>query len=676
MKISPESALRKEQILSRSANALLLGVSITAVATLGAQHSVWKQYFTLMHLVLGVIYSLVALPYFSRHFLRTLGFRRWGMLISGVLLFLLFLAVAITGWHIAIYGRYENLTWIFILHLISAALFWCTLLVHIATQVLWFPHNRRHSHLGFFPSQPRTALVTYAGFSVVVVLVVIFLSALYAQPSVPEPVARSDYSNAYGTHPFRPSQTETSHGGFVKPSEIANSGRCLHCHQDIGKQWLSSVHQQAASDPTYVTNINLLVDNKGIEAARYCEGCHAPVALLTGALTPGGKHAGMQDSIAHHEGVSCMSCHGIHSMPHLRGVASYEFSPAQPYLFASSQHPLLLALNARLIKIDPAQHKRDMGADILKDPKVCASCHTQFMDEDMNNWGWVKMQDEYAAWLAGPFSQHQNNEYSSKDYVRCQDCHMPLVAAFDPSANHQGMVRGHHFPGANTFLPLLRGDKQQFDTVKQFLQANKVRLHIEKSRRLDAQQSRQFVDGIIGQNDEFPTYYYLGEKATVNIVVTNVGVGHNFPAGTIDINEVWVEFKVVDALGEEIFSSGLIDNDGNVDPDAYFYRAIPIDRFGKHVWKHDLFNMVGEISKRVIEAGEADIIHFAFHIPAWAKSPITLSAKLRYRKLNNRYARWALKEKYIDIPPVDMAWDSVSFPIKVRKETITPTHMD
>jgi hypothetical protein len=102
-----------------------------------------------------------------------------------------------------------------------------------------------------------------------------------------------------------------------------------------------------------------------------------------------------------------------------------------------------------------------------------------------------------------------------------------------------------------------------------------------------------------------------------------------------------------------------------VDSEAYFYGSTPVDRNGNHVWKHDLFNMVGTSFKRVIPAGESDIVSYRFDIPVWVEPPLTLSARLRYRKLNNRYARWALKEQYFELPIVDMAWDSLQIPIEL-----------
>ena len=81
-----------------------------------------------------------------------------------------------------------------------------------------------------------------------------------------------------------------------------------------------------------------------------------------------------------------------------------------------------------------------------------------------------------------------------------------------------------------------------------------------------------------------------------------------------------------------------------------------------------MFNMVGESFRRVIKAGDSDLVQYHFVIPAWAKSPLTVSANLRYRKLNDRYARFALADQYVPVPVVDMAWDSLQIPIKIRAE--------
>jgi hypothetical protein len=55
-------------------------------------------------------------------------------------------------------------------------------------------------------------------------------------------------------------------------------------------------------------------------------------------------------------------------------------------------------------------------------------------------------------------------------------------------------------------------------------------------------------------------------------------------------------------------------------------------------------------------------------VPGWAKTPLSVSATLKYRKLNERYAAFALGEHYIPVPIVDIAWDALQIPLRTRLE--------
>lgn len=82
----------------------------------------------------------------------------------------------------------------------------------------------------------------------------------------------------------------------------------------------------------------------------------------------------------------------------------------------------------------------------------------------------------------------------------------------------------------------------------------------------------------------------------------------------------------------------------------------------------DELNRVGEAYKDFVAAGESDVLSYRFRVPEWAKGPLTISTTLKYRKLNERYARWALKEKYQPIPIVDVARNSLAVPLKIKPE--------
>lgn len=663
--------LTSEQQTAPVTLALVIACAVTGLTVYAFDlQSVITQWTLLLHLVTGVACSVALLPYFVLHFRRTIGYRRTSLLLSGLLTVPIFLVFLGSGWHLMLRGQQASQGWVLPLHIASSIVFIIAVVLHVWFHHLFLPEKRKRQTRNSYASLTARGMRVILWINVALVLITVAAAMWYQadyEPYLQSP-AVEPYEYDYGPHPFRPSETETHDNTFIDVRQIANSHRCISCHEDIGKQWMSSTHQQAASDPTYVTNINLLAEKKGISATRYCEGCHSPVALLTGELSQGGKHGGIKGTPANNEGISCVSCHGIASLPHLKGVASYTFKPAEDYLFAQSENVFLSAIHDLLIRVKPDQHKRDMGRPLLQDPKICSSCHTQFMDKDMNDWGWIKMQDDYGAWLEGPFSQQNEEGFANATAIRCQDCHMPLVKANDPASNSNGEIRSHHFPGANTVLPLLRNDTAQLEETIRFLQTNKLRVSIEKPNRKDALQNLQALDENLRDFEEAPYYYYLGETAQINVIVSNNGVGHNFPGGTTDINEAWIEFLVTDAEGRTVYHSGALDEQLVVDPSAYFYKSIPIDRHGNHVWKHDLFNMVGHSFKRVIKAGESDIVRYKFIVPSWVKPPLTVASTLLYRKLNQQYALWALKDLYIEVPVVDVAWDTLTIPVRIRKE--------
>ncbi|MFT7244285.1 MAG: hypothetical protein ACI82A_001637 [Candidatus Azotimanducaceae bacterium] len=659
--------LQREKLMSATGAALFLFASISGLAFwLFEGHGAGRQWVMLLHLLAGSGFALMMLPYIPLHFLRTGYFRRPSLIVSGLLMSAALTVLALSGAILVWSGQQESAAWLPIAHLLSGALLIGLTGLHLFDHFFRMPEQRKRQYpqrfLAFAPG--RAGLSLLLSLTIVGALFVVDVIFPHDTQAV---AAAVPFEAAYGEHPFRPSQTETSHGGFVTSDDIAGSDKCAACHQEIAQQWSSSLHRQAASDPAYVTNINLLVEQKGISATRYCEGCHAPEALLTGQLSPGGLHGGIEGTTANLEGVSCLSCHGVTRMVHLKGVASYEFTPRSPYLFEAKDFPLASAVNQLLIRTDPAQHKRDMGNQLLQDPALCAGCHAQFMDADLNDWGWVKMQDEYSAWLAGPFSGH-DSEFSATKVQRCQDCHMPKVKANDPSADANGLVASHNFPGGNTVIPLLAGDQDQYEATVAMLQNNGMRLTINRPNRPDAQQNQRSINEQIRGNSEAPFYVYLNEDITLDVIVANQGVGHDFPAGTIDLGEAWLDVSVLDAEGDIVFGSGNAVLGDALPDGTHMYKSIVVDRQGREVWRHDLFNMVGESFRRVIPAGEADLASYQFTIPGWTKTPLTVSATLRYRKLNERYAKFALAARYFPVPIIDVAWDSLLIPVRIRSE--------
>lgn len=669
--IEQNSQIKAERGLVKPLTAVMAVLVISGYSSL-----LWKglsdfvQWTYLIHTLFGIVATLLFVLYIVAHFRRTIALRRSWIAFSGILSALIFLALAATGIDIAAEGQAEAKAWLLPAHIWLASITLVLIAAHIVFHATTLSERRKKSEPNRFPSLSEGLSKTVIKTTIASLLLTLSATGLYQTRPNPykDSPAIEPYTHGYGDHPFRPSQTETSTGGFFDPRRVGSSEQCATCHQEIAQQWKASIHSQAASDKTYQTNINLLSERKGMEATRYCEGCHAPAALLSGQLSKGGK----LDTPGHfQEGVSCMACHGIERIEHLKGVASYRFAPPTPYLFTGSTQAVPLLIHNFLLRLKPEQHKADLARNVLASPEICATCHAQFMDKEFNNWGWVKMQDDYTAWLNGPYSGQTRQTFAHAQQRRCQDCHFPLQPGKDPSANQQGLIKTHFNIGANTAIPWVTQNLSQLERTRQFLRADQMRISIDKPNRTDATESTRHLDQKLIESTEAPAYLYLGENVSLKVAVTNAQVGHAFPGGTTDINEAWIEFLVQDGQGRKIFHSGYLDKDNNVEEAAYFYRSVPIDRQGQAVWRHDLFNMVGDSFKRVIPPGGTDVTVYNFKVPDDAKGPLIATASLNYRKLNQRYAKWALKDDHIKLPMVEMASSSLLLPVQIKPEVIS-----
>jgi len=138
-----------------------------------------------------------------------------------------------------------------------------------------------------------------------------------------------------------------------------------------------------------------------------------------------------------------------------------------------------------------------------------------------------------------------------------------------------------------------------------------------------------------------------GSTVRVDVVVRTRTIGHFFPGGTVDAFDTWLELQGRDADGKVVFWSGEVTNDGHgpVEPGAHFYRSYALDAEGNPINKRNAWQARSVLYTRLIPPGAADVVHYRVRIPADAKGPITLSAKLNYRKFAWYYTSFAYAGK-------------------------------
>ena len=115
----------------------------------------------------------------------------------------------------------------------------------------------------------------------------------------------------------------------------------------------------------------------------------------------------------------------------------------------------------------------------------------------------------------------------------------------------------------------------------------------------------------------------------------------------MDAFDVWLELQGHDADGRVIFWSGRVEDEGRgpVEPGAHFYRAYQLDGQSNPINKRNAWQARSVLYVRAIPPGAADVAHYRIKIPENARGPLTLTAKLNYRKFAHSYTQFAYAGK-------------------------------
>ena len=176
-------------------------------------------------------------------------------------------------------------------------------------------------------------------------------------------------TSARATH-FLPSNATTDTGEFIDPKSFPTAKYCGHCHQEAHTQWRESAHSNSNRPSWYLRNVDLLKTEKGVEYTRHCEGCHDPIALLAGALTPRAARA----QVAYDEdGITCSVCHSIQKVD-TRGTGSYVLGvPA--VLVDEEGKPITRPVSDAEILAHLDRHSKAVMKDFYHTSEFCSACH-------------------------------------------------------------------------------------------------------------------------------------------------------------------------------------------------------------------------------------------------------------------------------------------------------------
>jgi Flp pilus assembly protein TadD len=460
-------------------------------------------------------------------------------------------------------------------------------------------------------------------------------------------IRKSGYNLRFGKEqPFLPSMATTANGQFLPAGSFPTAAYCGHCHAAAYAQWRESLHSNSFREPFYRKNVDILIRAKGIEYSRHCEGCHNPIALLSGAVTQNSHVERQFDA----DGITCSVCHSIQRLQSNYGLGSYVMGVPAVMVDAAGQ-PIPGTVPYDEIMAHPERHSAAVMKDFYRSPEFCGSCHKANLPKTVTNYKWLRAIGLYDEFQLSSFDKQSPLPFYVKDYQSCQDCHMKreAIALTDYGAK-DGKLFSHRFLGGNTTTPFYYGFSDQLSRTVQFLRDQNFNVDLFALRDSAAPNAPLIAPwGTVGFSIK------PGEVLQTYVVIQNKGLGHSLIPEQRDFFEAWVEFTVKDSSGREISHSGFLRPDGTLDPRAHSFTNRLVDKNGRYLAIHEIWDRRAVAYDATIQSGRSTLIRYEFKIPADAKGPLTVTARLNYRHFRQDYLDFALGKDHPAYPVVEMA---------------------
>ena len=451
------------------------------------------------------------------------------------------------------------------------------------------------------------------------------------------------YNYAFGKDsPFLPSNAMSYNGQFLSPRSFPTAEYCGHCHKAAYSQWRESVHSNSFRQPWYLKNVNSLIDEKGVQFSRHCEGCHNPVALFSGDLSQGMPKKRPFET----EGITCSTCHSIQSTD-TTGTGSYVMGPPA-VLVDENGAPITRQVSDADILAHLDRHSKAVMRPLLKTPEFCAACHKAAIPTELDDYKWLRAFSVYDEWQGSSFGKQSPLPFYRKDVVSdCQTCHMQREAegADDPGAK-DGTLASHRWRGGNTLTPAYYNFPNQAVRLVDFLRNGfdgkgvlNVDIFALEKESAAATSADQVIVAPLGLT-RFAVS--TGKTLTAEVVIQNKGIGHSLIPEQRDFYEAWVDFIVKDPTGKTISESGFIQPDGSLDPSAHSFTNRLVNVSGTLNGLHEIWHNRVLAYNNTIQSGRSQLVRYRFRLPKDAKGQFTITAAVRYRRFDQRFVDYAM----------------------------------
>jgi tetratricopeptide (TPR) repeat protein len=200
----------------------------------------------------------------------------------------------------------------------------------------------------------------------------------------------------------------------------------------------------------------------------------------------------------------------------------------------------------------------------------------------------------------------------------------------DPGAK-DGKFASHRWIAGNTAVPFYYGFDEQLNNTIAFLKSGRY-LNVDIFAL-----KKEGDDRLIAPLGSVPFKLEPNEVVEAYVVVQNKNIGHSLIPEVRDLYEAWVEVVVKDADGKDIYHSGFLQPNGMLDARAHSFTNRPVNLSGEFVDNHKVWTIHSMAYDNSIQSGRSALMRYEFQIPAKAKGPLSITARVNYRHLRQSY---------------------------------------
>jgi len=325
-------------------------------------------------------------------------------------------------------------------------------------------------------------------------------------------------------------------GAPPAPTQENGAAACGTCHATIYQQWRQAMHSNSMVSPVVIAQTNQVIAGPlakvpNPDYTKFCVNCHSPTVAAV-ATTDGLPQA---DPTQWRDGISCTTCHQFNGTSELSG-GGFTAQMQQGYNTGNIYFGNLAT------PVGNRAHTSQTGNAFTNPNVLCKNCHEVWIDLDHDGI------EEKGIDLVLQETWDEYQDYKNfGGQETCVSCHMPVIPGLTRVAdgaqipNDQytvapdRVVHDHSFVGSDHLLD------NPTQTAAQLAARTKL---FQNAAAIQFDRNSFGGDG--------------NGEVGVDVLIANIGVGHNLPTGFAFARQMWLEITSVNAAGTVVDSSGLL----------------------------------------------------------------------------------------------------------------------